>query len=100
MTGIACIVIFIERDNAELVCEHNIATSTIILWYKQTQTNHGFILLGYIWNKHNVSEDNFSQKIKLDGDGTKSVLRISDLSLSDSAVYYCAVSNHNRVDFL
>uniref|UniRef100_A0A672QIX0 Ig-like domain-containing protein n=1 Tax=Sinocyclocheilus grahami TaxID=75366 RepID=A0A672QIX0_SINGR len=85
-----------ERDNAELVCEHNISTYTIILWYKQTQANHGFILLGYIWNKHNVSEDNFSQKIKLDGDGTKSgSLKILHLEASDSAMYYCAASLHS-----
>uniref|UniRef100_A0A671SDK2 Ig-like domain-containing protein n=1 Tax=Sinocyclocheilus anshuiensis TaxID=1608454 RepID=A0A671SDK2_9TELE len=82
-----------KLDNAELVCEHNIATYTIILWYKQTQANHGFILLGYIWNKHNVSEDNFSQKIKLDGYGTKSgSLKIKDLEASDSVMYYCAAT--------
>ncbi len=85
-----------EKDTAELVCEHNITSYTIILWYKQTQTNHGFTLLGYIWNKNYFPEDNFSKKIKLDGDGTKNgSLKILQLEASDSAMYYCAASVHS-----
>ncbi len=85
-----------EKDTAELVCEHSIATYTIILWYKQTQTNRGFTLLGYIWNKNYFPEDDFSKNIKLDGDGTKNgSLKILQLEASDSAMYYCAASKHS-----
>uniref|UniRef100_A0A8C2CEK4 Ig-like domain-containing protein n=1 Tax=Cyprinus carpio TaxID=7962 RepID=A0A8C2CEK4_CYPCA len=85
-----------EKDNAELVCEHSIATYTMIFWYKQTQTNHGFTLLGYIWNKNYFPEDNFSKKIQLDGDGARNgSLKILQLEASDSAMYYCAASFHS-----
>ncbi len=84
-----------EGDIAELVCEHSISSYTMIFWYKQT-LGHGFIFLGYTWEKNSVTEDNFDKKIQLDGDGTKNgSLKILQLEASDSAMYYCAASVHS-----
>uniref|UniRef100_A0A673LZA0 Ig-like domain-containing protein n=1 Tax=Sinocyclocheilus rhinocerous TaxID=307959 RepID=A0A673LZA0_9TELE len=84
-----------ERDTAELVCEHNIPSYTMIFWYKQT-LSRDLTLLGYTWNKNSIPEDNFNKKIKLDGDGTKNgSLKILQLEASDSAMYYCAASFHS-----
>ncbi|XDV43636.1 hypothetical protein PO909_012080 [Leuciscus waleckii] len=83
-----------ERDSAELVCTHNIASYSMIFWYKQTR-GHEFTLLGYIWNTNYYPEDNFKGKISLNGDGTKNgSLQIEALALNDSAMYFCAASLH------
>lgn len=81
-----------ERNSAELVCEHDVSSYNMIFWYKQT-LSHEFTLLGYIWNKNYFPEDDFKDKINLDGDGTKNgSLKVNDLAPSDSAMYYCAAS--------
>ncbi len=67
----------------------------MIFWYKQT-LGHDLTLLGYRLNKNSFSEDNFNNKIQLDGDGTKNVsIKILQLEASDSAMYYCAASKHS-----
>lgn len=86
-----------ERNSAELVCEHDVSSYTVILWYMQT-LSHEFTLLGYIWNKNYYPEDDFKDKISLNGDGTKNgSLKINDLAPSDSAMYYCAASLHSVI---
>lgn len=83
-----------ERNSAEMVCSHNVSSYTMIFWYKQT-FGHEFTLLGYIWNKNNFPEADFTDKISLAGDGSKNgSLKVNDLAPSDSAMYYCAASLH------
>ncbi len=49
--------------------------------------------MGYLDIIQEVKETTFNDKIKLDGDGRNNVtLIISNLGLTDSAVYFCAAS--------
>lgn len=78
----------------ELMCLHNITNYNIILWYK-TSARLTLELMGYLWNKKEHTEANFTQKIEMIGDANKDgSLIFKKLSVDDSAVYFCAASYH------
>uniref|UniRef100_A0A3Q3WRN9 Ig-like domain-containing protein n=1 Tax=Mola mola TaxID=94237 RepID=A0A3Q3WRN9_MOLML len=79
-----------------IYCSHKMTGHDRILWYKQDE-HKALKLLGYLNVNFPNPEDHVKGKISFDGDGrTHSSLSISNLSLSDSGVYFCAASHHNR----
>ncbi|KAL7862360.1 hypothetical protein SRHO_G00138010 [Serrasalmus rhombeus] len=84
--------------SVEIHCLHSISSYNVILWYKKTVAE-GLVLLGYLFNKAEFKEPAFTNKTNLKGDATKDgSLIIKDLSVSDSAVYFCAASLHSALD--
>lgn len=76
-------------------CEHKIQYYEVILWYKQDERK-ALKLLGYLNLGNPNLEGMANGKISLDGDGrSHSSLNISDPSLNDSGVYFCAASRHS-----
>ena len=87
-----------ESVNSEIKCSHNVKNYDVILWYKQDK-HKALKLLGYLNNNFLNPEADVKDKISFDGDGRKqSSLNISNLELDDSAVYFCAASQHSAAD--
>ncbi len=75
-------------------------TFNVILWYKQPLSGE-MQLMGYLYRTNNNSEPDFMEKIELLGNGaSNSDLTLKKLSSDDSAIYYCAASEHGAVGFL
>ncbi|KAM9354567.1 M1-specific T cell receptor beta chain-like isoform 3-T3 [Pholidichthys leucotaenia] len=82
-----------DSFNSEIKCSHSIPSYQVILWYKQDQ-HKALSIMGYLNVAYPSVEEHLKGKISFDGDGRKnSALTISDLTLNDSAVYFCA-ANH------
>lgn len=80
---------------SEITCSHSIQYYDVILWYHQ-DGRKTLKLLGFLnVNAQNVM-DEAKGKFSLDGDGrSRSSLSISNLTLNDSGVYFCAASRHS-----
>uniref|UniRef100_A0AAZ1XK47 Ig-like domain-containing protein n=1 Tax=Oreochromis aureus TaxID=47969 RepID=A0AAZ1XK47_OREAU len=87
-----------ESVQSEFKCSHSIPSYDVILWYKQDEK--GVLqLLGYLNVEYPNIEDDVKGKISFDGNGRKhSNLTISNVSVTDSAVYFCAASQHSTTD--
>uniref|UniRef100_A0A3Q3C153 Ig-like domain-containing protein n=1 Tax=Haplochromis burtoni TaxID=8153 RepID=A0A3Q3C153_HAPBU len=87
-----------ESVESEIKCSHSIPGYQVILWYKQDEK--GVLqFLGYLNLELTKTEKDGKGKISFDGDGQKySNLAISDVSVTDSAVYFCAASQHSTTD--
>lgn len=78
-------------ESAVLICTHNIASYYQIMWYKQIQGTTGLKLMGYLNGETDNKEPEFTNKIILKGNGRKNgTLSITNLTVNDSAVYFCA----------
>uniref|UniRef100_A0AAY4AGN9 Ig-like domain-containing protein n=1 Tax=Denticeps clupeoides TaxID=299321 RepID=A0AAY4AGN9_9TELE len=90
-------LILTEGVSSEIKCSHTDQSLTRMLWYKQTQAE-GLIFLGYLVGDSGVPETAFTEKIALRGDASKlhGSLQISNLASSDTAVYFCAASQHSH----
>ncbi|XP_053192234.1 uncharacterized protein LOC128375841 [Scomber japonicus] len=87
-----------ESVDHEIYCAHKIKNYDVILWYKQDKYKY-LKLLGYLNVNILNPEEDVKGNISFIGDGrTHSNLTISDVSLNDSAVYFCAASQHSAAD--
>ncbi|KAL7862343.1 hypothetical protein SRHO_G00137840 [Serrasalmus rhombeus] len=84
--------LFENRDESPTIeCSHTVKNYDQIYWYKQTQSQE-LTLLGYVYGRSEPKkEPEFETKVDMTGDGYSKVsLTIINLSLTDSAVYFCA----------
>lgn len=95
---------FITKGNGESVereinCSHSIPSYDTILWYKQDKRD--LIFLGYITATFPTVEVNLRGKVDFHGAGSRHAsLTIKELSVNDSAVYFCAASQHSAAESL
>ncbi|KAM3595056.1 uncharacterized protein V6R79_017726 [Siganus canaliculatus] len=79
-------------ESAQVQCYHTIDSYFQILWYKQTEGK--LQLLGYMYYDNPTLEDGLNVDIEGGANkGQKCTLRVKELTVSSSAVYYCAASN-------
>uniref|UniRef100_A0A673NQT0 Ig-like domain-containing protein n=1 Tax=Sinocyclocheilus rhinocerous TaxID=307959 RepID=A0A673NQT0_9TELE len=82
-----------NNNMVEIKCSHDDSNMLNMLWYQQKDTAMVLIVLSYGATGDPNYEDEFKDRFKLERTETlNGALKISDLSQSDSAVYYCAVS--------
>ncbi len=80
-----------QDESAVITCTHKIQSYNQILWYKQSQDSLGLKLMGNLYYEKPNEEPEFKNKIKLEGEAqTHGNLTISNLTVTDSAVYFCA----------
>lgn len=82
----------ISTKSLQIQCSHSIQGYNRILWYKQTWSGT-LTLLGYLILSQETTEPDFRGKVKMEGSANvneKNSLTIYNLSLNDSAVYFCA----------
>ncbi len=91
-----------KNKTVVIKCSHNDNNMDYMQWYQQKDTAMALIVFSYgATDGDPKSEDEFKDRFKLERKETlNGVLKISDLRLSDSAVYYCAVSMHSAVVFI
>lgn len=89
-------VIKYTGESIQLLCSHGSSSYNTILWYFQEKGEQTLQLLGYLYHKVQTLEEAYEKRHKMTGDGkTSGSLEISELSLKDSAVYFCAASEHS-----
>uniref|UniRef100_A0A3B4XBR0 Ig-like domain-containing protein n=1 Tax=Seriola lalandi dorsalis TaxID=1841481 RepID=A0A3B4XBR0_SERLL len=82
-----------RQDDAELI------TSVFKICSFYSRNEHKLKFLGYLNLDNPYPEDDVKGKISFKGDGRKhSNLTISNVSLNDSGVYFCAASYHSATD--
>ncbi|XP_038641689.1 M1-specific T cell receptor beta chain-like [Scyliorhinus canicula] len=88
-----------QGEAAELSCFQTDGSKNVMLWYRQ-DADEGLRLMGYSINGIAATyEKNFENKINiLRPELKKSILRILTVKVADSAVYYCASSEHRAED--
>ncbi|KAF1374492.1 hypothetical protein PFLUV_G00229660 [Perca fluviatilis] len=77
------------KEMAKINCSHSIDSYNQILWYKQS--NRQLQFLGYMFSTSGNPEAGLG--VKIEGSAEKDqncTLTIEELSLSSSAVYFCA----------
>ncbi len=90
-----------KNDMAKLTCSYDDSAKPNMLWYQQKDTAMALIVLSLGATADPSYEDGFKDRFESERKHIlNGVLKISDLSLSDSAVYYCAVSMHSAVVFI
>lgn len=90
-----------ENGQAEITCSHNDNSMTNMLWYRQNNTAMNLIVFSYGATSDPSYENGFTVGFQLKRQDTlNATLIISNLNLSDSAVYYCAVSMHSATVFI
>ncbi|ROJ19149.1 hypothetical protein DPX16_14416 [Anabarilius grahami] len=83
-----------KNNKTEIKCSYDDSGKPVMLWYQQKDTAMVLIVFSYGHEGDPTYEDGFKERFELKRTDTlNGVLEISSLSLSDSAVYYCAVTD-------
>lgn len=88
-----------ETEEVTIQCSHDDSNLQVMLWYLQNQSTV-MVLIGYTYTATGEPqfEDGFKDRFKMNRTSTtQGHLIISKLLQSDSAVYYCTVSQHSAV---
>lgn len=84
-----------ETEEVKINCSHSIQGYDRILWYRQMNNRH-LQFLGYVYGTVDNPEKGFDVKLKGDANKNKTcTLTIEKLGPNSSAVYFCAVTQHN-----
>ena len=78
-----------------LECSHSIKNYDQILWYKQLRNDKKLVFLGYISSTTKFPEAGVIMSGSADQDQTVE-LRILNISMESSALYFCAARFHNQ----
>uniref|UniRef100_A0A3Q0SL08 Ig-like domain-containing protein n=1 Tax=Amphilophus citrinellus TaxID=61819 RepID=A0A3Q0SL08_AMPCI len=84
-----------EGSTVTLHCLYNSSsTQTSLFWYKQDGNNSPKFILSRFSGNEGTTADEFKERFSstLDSTSRSVPLKIQKLQLSDSAVYYCALS--------
>ncbi|KAL7872940.1 hypothetical protein AOLI_G00120110 [Acnodon oligacanthus] len=86
-------------DDVNISCSHNEEDKDVMLWYQQRRDPLALALISYNYATAPPNhEPEFTDRFKHSRlDTLKGDLIISNLSISDSAVYFCAVRRHSAV---
>ncbi|MEQ2304439.1 hypothetical protein AMECASPLE_027017 [Ameca splendens] len=82
-------------EAARINCSHSIQSYNVILWYKRSEDRQ-LELLGYMFLTNSYPEPGVNVMIQGSADKDQiCTLTIKELSVSSSAVYFCAASYHS-----
>uniref|UniRef100_A0A3B5B2J3 Uncharacterized LOC103374976 n=1 Tax=Stegastes partitus TaxID=144197 RepID=A0A3B5B2J3_9TELE len=84
------------EEKAKIYCSHSIATWNRILWYKQSDRQLQY--LGNMVAGSALPESGLDEDVTIGGsadEGRNCTLTINSVSVSSSAVYFCAASYHS-----
>uniref|UniRef100_A0A3Q4GEK6 Ig-like domain-containing protein n=1 Tax=Neolamprologus brichardi TaxID=32507 RepID=A0A3Q4GEK6_NEOBR len=86
-----------QSVSSQIHCSHNMSIFERILWYKQDE-HRAPQFLGYLNLNFPYPEEDVKGKISFNGNGQKySNLTISNVSVTDSAVYFCAGDQQHHI---
>nr|XP_006001409.2 PREDICTED: uncharacterized protein LOC102355234 [Latimeria chalumnae] len=88
------------RESSKMQCQHNDSTKFYMLWYQQNP-GAGPNLIGYASGTSEATNENEfpKEKFKIAKEtATKGSLTIKELTAADSAVYFCAASQHGATN--
>lgn len=84
-----------ETEEVKINCSHSIQGYDRIFWYRQMNNRH-LQFLGYVYGTVDNPEKGLDVKLKGDANKNKTcTLTIEKLGPNSSAVYFCAVTQHN-----
>uniref|UniRef100_W5N7A9 Ig-like domain-containing protein n=1 Tax=Lepisosteus oculatus TaxID=7918 RepID=W5N7A9_LEPOC len=70
-------------------------------WYQQKGGKGALKLIGHLYRKNLRPEEEFRDQFTISGDATlNGTLEVSNITAADSAVYFCAVSQHSAANHL
>uniref|UniRef100_A0A8C1F1R1 Ig-like domain-containing protein n=1 Tax=Cyprinus carpio carpio TaxID=630221 RepID=A0A8C1F1R1_CYPCA len=86
----------VEEKEANLSCRHGDSSYQYLYWYQQKSNGGSLELIGMLSFGEPSPEDKFKTRFKITGHATQDAfLLISNISAEDSAVYFCAASEHS-----